>query len=249
MSKLMRNKNRSRIAVCIILAFLVWPGCGSRKDTGDEITIIFWHSLVSASLPALNELVEKYEAEHPGVQIKPQYVPTGDALSQKLITAILSETAPDISWIHSDFLEDLIKADAIYPMEHFLASDTTFNRDVINDIYPPLVTYASWRNTLYCMPMEATNIALIYNKDIFRANGLDPEHPPETWDELLEYNRILTKDSDGDGKFEQVGFFVPIFPASGPLGGWMVWQFYPFLWQAGGFDFLSSGRWQAAVGT
>jgi hypothetical protein len=28
--------------------------------------------------------------------------------------------------------------------------------------------------------------------------------------------------------------FIPIYPAAGPLGSWMVWQWEPFLWQAGG---------------
>jgi len=32
-----------------------------------------------------------------------------------------------------------------------------------------------------------------------------------------------------------VGFFVPVFPAAGPQGPWMVWQFMPYLWQAGGY--------------
>jgi ABC-type glycerol-3-phosphate transport system substrate-binding protein len=63
---------------------------------------------------------------------------------------------------------------------------------------------------------------------------LDPNHPPRNWQELKDYAQKLTIDKNKDGKFEQVGFFVPVFPAAGPLGSWMVWQFTPFLWQAGG---------------
>ncbi len=52
---------------------------------------------------------------------------------------------------------------------------------------------------------------------------------------MYEYAKRLTVDENGDGRYEQVGFFVPIFPASGPLSDWMVWQWMPFLWQAGGY--------------
>lgn len=219
------------LGILIILSL----SCGGREDTRDgKITIRFWHSFVSSTVPALNDLIEKFESEHPDVKILAQYVPTGDALMQKLITAVQSNTAPDISWIHSDYLQDLVAADAIFKMDHFIKGPNGISDADLADIYAPLIQYASWKGTLYSIPLEATNIALLYNKDHFRAAGLDPEKPPQDWDELLEYARRLTLDNDGDGKMDQTGLFLPVFPASGPLGGWMVWQWYPFLWQAGG---------------
>jgi ABC-type glycerol-3-phosphate transport system substrate-binding protein len=83
--------------------------------------------------------------------------------------------------------------------------------------------------------MEATNLGVIYNKTLFEEAGLDPERPPETWEELREYSRRLSKDENGDGRYEQIGFFVPAVPASGPQGAYMMWQWTPFLWQAGGY--------------
>jgi ABC-type glycerol-3-phosphate transport system substrate-binding protein len=155
-------------------------------------------------------------------------------LIQKLITAIQSKTAPDISWLHSDFIEDLVEADAIYKMDHFIGGKDGISKEELNDIYPALLKFSSWKGTLYSLPMEATNLALLYNKDMFKKAGLDPNHPPKNWDELKEFSKKLTIDKNKDGNFEQVGFFVPVFPAAGPLGSWMVWQFMPFLWQAGG---------------
>ena len=46
--------------------------------------------------------------------------------------------------------------------------------------------------------------------------------------------------SGSDGRTEQYGFFVPVFPASGPLNIWMTLQWTPFLWQAGGTEFDST---------
>jgi ABC-type glycerol-3-phosphate transport system substrate-binding protein len=206
----------------------------NRSADQDKITITFWHSFVSSTIPALNQLIAKFEAEHPRLTIKAQYVPTGDALIQKLITAVQSKTAPDISWIHADFLENLVKANAIYDMDHFIKAANGLTSAEVEDIYPALWQYAAWRGTIYSLPMEATNLALLYNKDLFRAAGLDTARPPRTWEELSDYAAKLTVDKNNDGKFEQIGFFLPVYPAAGPVSGWMQWQWMPFLWQAGG---------------
>lgn len=225
--------------IFIVLVFSIFAvNCGGDKNqpsADGRVEIIFWHSFVSSTVPALNELIAKFEKENPGITIKAQYIPTGDALIQKLITAIQSKTAPDISWLHSDFMEDLVNADAIYKMDDFIKGEDGISEEDLNDIYPALRLSASWRGTLYSMPMEATNLALLYNKDMFKAAGLDPEHPPQNWDELRDYAKKLTIDKNNDGVFDQVGFFVPVFPAAGPQGPWMVWQFMPYLWQAGGY--------------
>lgn len=223
------------IIVSFLLLFTL-AGCGDKNNRPSDgrTTIVFWHSFVSSTIPALNELIAKFEKEHPNIHIEAQYIPSGDALIQKLVTAIRSKTAPDISWLHSDFLEDLVDANAIYKMEDFINGENGITKEDVEDIYPALRQFSSWRGTLYSLPMEATNLALLYNKDMFRKAGLDPNKPPATWEELYDYAKKLTIDKDGDGKDDQTGMFIPIYPAAGPLGAWMVWQWEPFLWQAGG---------------
>jgi ABC-type glycerol-3-phosphate transport system substrate-binding protein len=236
----MRTLHRSSLLVVLALSVLavpLLPGCG-RESTGAEadgrVTVVFWHSLVNSTIPALEVLLERFEAEHPGIRIQAQYIPSGDALVQKLITSVRSNTAPDISWIHADFIADLVQADAIYPMAHFIDGEDGLADSVLADIYPSLRQYSSWKGELYSLPMEATNLALLYNKDLFREAGLDPERPPQTWDELLAYSERLTLDTNDDGRNERIGFITPIYPATSPNGPWMVWQWIPYLWQAGG---------------
>jgi ABC-type glycerol-3-phosphate transport system substrate-binding protein len=217
----------------IITLFLIATGC-SEKQKDDRVVVSFWHSFVSSTIPSLNELIDRFETEHPDIRINAQYVPTGDALIQKLVTAIQSNTAPDISWLHADFLNNLVEADAIYDMSVFVNSENGFSDEEIADIYEQLIQTFTHRGILYAIPMEATTLALVYNKDHFRAAGLDPEKPPQTWQELREYAQRLTIDKDGDGKTDQYGFYIPAYPASGPLSVWVVLQWSPYVWQAGG---------------
>ncbi|MCF7802634.1 MAG: ABC transporter substrate-binding protein [Candidatus Marinimicrobia bacterium] len=235
----MRLYNKNIITKLLIASLLLmgFVGCSSDKSnsSGDKVQITFWHSFVSSTVPALNSLIDEFEKEFPGIDVNAQYVPTGDALAQKLITSVQSNTAPDISWIHAHYLQDLVQSKAIYRMDHFIDGENGLSEETMNDIYPALLQYASWKDTLYSLPMEATNLALLYNKTMFREAGLDPEQPPQTWEELKSYAKKLTFDEDGDGRNDQIGFFVPIYPAGGPQSGWMVWQWMPFLWQSGGY--------------
>lgn len=209
-------------------------GCrGGQADDG-RTEVVFWHSFVSSTIPALNDLIARFEEEHPDIRLNAQYVPTGEALVQKLVTAVRSNTAPDISWVRADYFEALVGADAIYSMDEFIQGPDGLSQEDLDDIYPALMEYASFRGTLYSIPMEATNLALLYNRDLFRDAGLDPDRPPRTWDELRDYSRRLIVEGRG-GRNQRIGFVVPISPATGPQGGWMVFQFMPFLWQSGGY--------------
>ncbi len=230
----------ARYAALLLMLFIIgglFISCSGKDNSFDQkITLRFWHSFVAASRPALDRLIERFEAEHPAIRVDAQYVPTGDALVQKLVTAIHSQTAPDIAWIHSDFLDKLVTARAIYRIDEFMNGPDSLTAAELNDIFPPLLEAARWRDTLYALPMEATTLALIYNRELFRHAGLDPDQPPHNWDELYECAVRLTLDKDNDGKIEQYGFYVPVFPASGPLSIWTVLQWAPFLWQAGGIE-------------
>jgi multiple sugar transport system substrate-binding protein len=232
----MRSIQIASVVAAILLGLLFLSGCGKSDEHDDGRTVItFWHSFVSSTQPALTELIREFEEQHPHIRIRAQYVPGGDAIIQRLITAIQSRRAPDIAWVHADYMQHLVQANAIYKMEHFIDGPNGLTEEDMADIYPPLILGASWRDTLYSMPMEATNLALVYNKRLFREAGLDPERPPQTWEELHEYAIKLTVDKSGNGVYDQIGFFVPILPSAGPLSSWMVWQWMPFLWQAGGY--------------
>ena len=225
------------LLVGLIAIVMTTAGCGASGGGGssDAAEVTFWHSFTQSTRPALDKLIDRFHEEHPDIRINAQYLPSGDALAQKLVTAVRSGSAPDISWIHSHYLEELTKADAVYEMSHFIDGPNGLEEGDLEDIYPALIQYASWQGTLYSLPMEATNLGVIYNKTLFEEAGLDPERPPQTWEELRDYSQRLTVDRDGDGRNEQIGFFVPAVSSSGPQGPYMMWQWTPFLWQAGGY--------------
>ena len=46
----------------------------------------------------------------------------------------------------------------------------------------------------------------VWNKKMFEEAGLDPDTPPDTWEEVIEFAKLITKDIDNDGDIDQWGF-------------------------------------------
>jgi multiple sugar transport system substrate-binding protein len=88
----------------------------------------------------------------------------------------------------------------------------------------------------WVFPILRTVNTSLYNKDLFAAEGLDPEHPPTTWQELDVAAHKLTKDTDGDGNPDQWGLGY-LFG-----GDTLNLTFWPFLWQAGGEVLTPDGK-------
>ncbi len=82
----------------------------------------------------------------------------------------------------------------------------------LNDIYPSSLVVCQQGSKLACLPWGTDTVALVWNKDMFEAAGLDPEKPPKTLDEVDAYNEKLTK-KDEKGNIIQMGM-IPDYPWS-----------------------------------
>ena len=67
----------------------------------------------------------------------------------------------------------------------------------------------TWDGRVWAMPMETDVRVLYYNKGQFAEAGLDPETPPETWDDLWEF-ALKVDQIDASGSLQRVGF-SPMF--------------------------------------
>lgn len=103
-------------------------------------------------------------------------------------------------------------------------------------VYREDLSGRSDQNHVWSIPTRSTAHALFYRKDIFQEVGLDPERPPETWDELLEFARTIH-----DPERRRHGMvFTP--------GVNISFSAYPFLVADGGraMERDEKGEWKAA---
>ena len=86
-----------------------------------------------------------------------------------------------------------------------------------DQFYPQLMDAMIYDGKVYGLPYVTDTRILYYDKDAFAEAGLDPEAPPQTWDELVEYARKLDVKKD-DGSYDRLGFYP------GTLE-WNAWAF------------------------
>lgn len=129
---------------------------------------------------------------------------------EDLLDAMTSTQPPDLVILSSN---QLIQAYADQKLIEPLDSWIKLSEINLEEIYPAsLEQCTNPENTILCLPWGGDVFALYWNKDLFAAAGLDPQHPPQTMEELALYAKKLSQ-VDQDGDLVRVGF-LPDFSRS-----------------------------------
>ncbi len=193
------------------------------------VTLTLWHAYSSTTGKAFEALVADFNATHPNITIEPSYGGDLWTMRDKLLTAIAGNAAPDVCQIDQFWCAELADAKSIVKMADLVAQDPDYNAA---DLYDKALETGTYKGELWTMPFSFSNIVLYYNKALFKEAGLDPEKPPTTWDELVEYGKKLTVDKNGDGTPDQWGLSFVLKADQGGVYYWLA-----SLWQAGGVLF------------
>jgi multiple sugar transport system substrate-binding protein len=209
-------------------------GDGARTEDGRK-RVQAYLLLISTKQVDYYEWAEKtYEKRHPDVDIVIEQFP-GSSLKDyeiKLRLRYSSEQSPDLFFIQADLLSELVSLDLVEEAPPFiekLVQEESRNAPIRRAPY--------FAGTCYGMTASASPTVLYYNRDMFREAGLDPDRPPQSWEELLEYAEKLTV-HDENGNVTRAGLslrkrgFKP-----GTAGKW-----FTFLFSAGGAGFTEGGR-------
>ncbi len=108
----------------------------------------------------------------------------------------------------------------------------------IDDFFPGDVAQYSIGDELYGLPMIADTNLIYWRTDLFEQAGLDPNRPPQTYDEFRQYALKLTTDANGKRPGEE-GFdadSIEVFGSAfkGVAGLACTWEWYNYLYAFGG---------------
>ncbi|MEO0230739.1 MAG: extracellular solute-binding protein [candidate division WOR-3 bacterium] len=172
-----------RFLIFIVLAgLMIFSNC-ARKGTRQANKLVIWESYNDEEHAVFMQIVEKFKAENPGVEIEVQRIPF-DGMEQKVLTALASRSAPDIARVDYAFVAKLADKNGILPIEETELAD-------IKDKVMPAALYSNfYRGKFYGLPDQTTCIALFYNKEIFKKKGI--KNPPKTWEEFIEVGKKIT---------------------------------------------------------
>lgn len=141
---------------------------------------------------------------------------------KKILTAVLSGNPPDLISQFNPVAQWASRM-SLTPLDEFMAHDN-FDSTIF---FPALWQEMKWYGETFALPIKTASYAFFYNNKLFRKAGLDPNKPPKTWDDVIEYSKKLTK-YDDDGNITQAGFIAEygILPNHGdmPTAMLMAWQ-------------------------
>ena len=97
------------------------------------------------------QLIPDFEREHPGVHVRVQQIPW-TAAHEKLLTAFVGETTPDIAMLGNTWVPEFVALDALEPLDAQVARSTSLARA---DFFPGIWSTNVVRDTtclLYTSP-------------------------------------------------------------------------------------------------
>ena len=176
------------LVIAIVAAAIVWdPGRQDWPDDG-KTHIRYWY--IVAAEDQIPFTVRRFNEAQDTVVVHATPIPWQEH-EKKILTAVLSGDPPDVV---SQFVPVVRWASrmALRPIDDLIA-ETDFDMDTF---FPALVEEVTWMDRTFALPAATASYAFFYNKTLLAEAGLNPERPPQTWNEVREYSRVATRYDD-----------------------------------------------------
>ena len=133
-------------------------------------------------------LAQAFEKLHPDIMIDVKHVQFSD-MTNDLARASITGDAPDVSYIDNPYIDLFRSRGLLLNLTPMLTQSKVID---LARFYPGPLAAVKYGDAVYGIPRGANTLALYYNADMFKAAGLDPDKPPQTWAELLADAKRLT---------------------------------------------------------
>lgn len=169
------------LSVVFLVGIVSFP---QQEPPAGRVVVEFWHAFRGALGDVLQTLVNEFNASQNTYWVSAVYKGTYTETMNAAIAAFQAGQAPHIVQVFEVGTATMMAAGgAIYPVDQlFKDTGVPFNPE---DFIPSVKGYYSFPDgRMAAMPFNSSTAVLWYNKDMFRAAGLDPDNPPRTWAEV-----------------------------------------------------------------
>ena len=172
----------SRMLVAVAL------GCAAQAQAATDVQ--WWHSMTGALGDRVNDFAKNFSSGQSECKVDAIFKGTYDDSMTAAIAAFRAGKAPDILQVYEVGTATMMYSKAIKPVAEVMReSGAKWDPKA----YVPAVAsyYTSPRGDLISFPFNSSTTVLFWNKDAFKAAGLDPEKPPRTWGEVVQAGASL----------------------------------------------------------
>ncbi len=184
-----------------LVGVLLLVGCGRQRQGPPEI--IYWTGWSGHELETQEKLIAEFNRTHPDIHVRilTQFNNTGSY--QKVRIAFAGGSTPDVmSTVWANELAAYAMRGVLTPLDDYLRRS---GRDVDREFTPGVARMLRVNGHVYALAATTGSNFIVYNKQIFRESGLDPDRPPRTIEELDRAAKACTR-YDAQGHFLRYGF-------------------------------------------
>ena len=166
-----------QLAVATLITTLLTPAQAQTE-------IQWWHSMTAVNGEWVNDLAKDFNAKQKDYKIVPAYKGSYDESMTAAVAAFRAGNAPHILQVFEVGTATMMASkNAIVPVTQVM-TDAGFKFDPT--AYVPAVAgyYTAPNGQMLSFPFNSSTTVFYYNKDAFKAAGLNPDKAPGTWPEV-----------------------------------------------------------------
>ncbi len=175
----------------IIIQSIFFFRCNKEKD---NVTVIkFW--AMGSEAEVVTKLITEFEKQNPDIKVLVQQMPW-TAAQEKLITAVASDNTPDLCQLGNTWIPQFSSLKSISSLNEWIDKSSFIEKEnYFEGIWETNVI----DNKVYGIPWYVDTRIIFYRKDVFEKAGYN--HPPKTWEELLDLSRKIKALYKGEDKY------------------------------------------------
>ena len=184
----MNKRQTGLLAAAVSVAALVLAGCGGGdSESGGKTKVVVWNGYEDAQGKNLTALIAQYNKDHPDVDVT-QLVSSSDRVLQKVLTAVRGGSPPDVAYMFGSWSPNIAKIPQVVDMSSYV-DDPDWKWD---DFYEGEREAATVGDKVVGVPALVDNLAIVYNKTLFKEAGVAPPTADWTWDDFRDAAKKLT---------------------------------------------------------
>ena len=180
----------------LLLATSLSFAFGANAYANTELTMYYPIAVGGSLTEVVDGFISEFESEHPDITVKAVYSGNYDETRVRALSALRAGEPVQLSVLGALDTHDLVEQGLVESFSDI--ANTEESRQWIESFYPALMANGTLEGKVWGIPFQRSTIVMFYNKDMFKAAGLDPEQAPTTWDEMVEAAKTLkTEDRHG----------------------------------------------------
>jgi len=201
----------------IMVSGLLTPTSASAVE---KIKFYFPTSVQGRLAQHMKEVVKTYNKSQTNVKVTAVYTGSYQETMVKATAAVEAGNPPAVAMMGANNILDFVQNDRLVPIESFLSEAGSTSEEFLADFWPGVHANSTINGKLYAVPFQNSTPILFYNAEHFQEVGLDPDKPPQNWQDLISYGQKLIKKKGK--KTTRYGLMMPM---QYDYGNWILQAF------------------------